>query len=176
MNDNNLNNSGQINSFGMSSNNEINSSNTMKSFIPSDEQIEQYNNTLNNDTYDNRPKPPVDLMGNNSTSYYRPQVYAVTKPKSNMFVVISLTTGLLLILGYIVFMLYNTASRKMECTSSIGNITIIYNKKSVTGYKSTTIPYNIYEQREKADSMGIDAYLDEYQKWFTENVGGSCQR
>ena len=150
-------------------------------FIQSDAEYAKINNTINEENNindQNSNEKIINLMSNNSTDLYKkgPRVYEVKKEKSNLPVVIVLTFILLLVLGYIIFIIYNTASRKMVCESKQGDITIIYNKKSVTGYKSSSITYNIYEQREYADEIGIENYLDEFSKWFNENTNGVCKR
>ena len=144
-------------------------------FLPSEEEYKEIARAL---PQENENKPPVNLMANNSTDLYQtsPRVYAVDKPKSNVPVIIVLSLILVLVLGYIVYVYYNTASRKMICESAQGDIIIYYNKKSVVGYKSSTITYDIYEQRQYADEIGITQYLEEFSTWFKENTQGVCKK
>ena len=59
---------------------------------------------------------------------------------------------------------------EMACTSSRGNITISYDQKKVIGYVSTNVEYDYDKQREYAERIGIDQYLDEYEDWFKSNT------
>ena len=66
---------------------------------------------------------------------------------------------------------------EMACTSSRGNITISYDQKKVIGYVSTNVEYDYDKQREYAEHIGIDQYLDEYEDWFKSNTDdGVCVR
>ena len=145
-----------------------------KSFIPSMEQINEYQKQ----TMANKQTQPINLMSNNSTDLYQsgPRVYAVPKQRGNIIAIVILSVIILLAAGYIIFTILSTATKEMVCESSTGNITIKYNKDTVVGYNSNTITYNIYEQREYADQIGIDLYLDEFEKWFKENTQGTCKR
>lgn len=144
-------------------------------FLPTEEEYKEIARAL---PHEEEKKPSINLMANNSTDLYQtsPRVYAVDKPKTNIPVIIVLSLILVLVLAYILYIYYNTASRKMVCESDQGTITIYYNKKSVVGYKSSTITYDIYEQRQYADDIGITQYLDEFSTWFNTNTNGTCKR
>ena len=154
----------------------VNNNSKPINFLPSEEEYKQIVKALPEEEL--KTEKPVNLMANNSTDLYQtsPRVYAVDNPKSNVAIIVVLSLILLLVLGYILFVYYNTASRKMTCESEQGNIIIYYNKKSVVGYKSNTITYDLYEQRQYADEIGIVKYLDEFSTWFNTTTKGNCKR
>lgn len=82
----------------------------------------------------------------------------------------------IIIFGLGIYFLIFTTSKKMKCTSNEGNITIMYNDEKITGYNAYGIEYDLHGQKEYAKQIGIDAYLDEFATWFSENTTGSCQR
>ena len=133
--------------------------------------------TVIESTKEEIPKRP-DLMRNNSTDLYQttPRVYAVKKEKNNIWAIIIISLIVLLPTIYFVYTYMDTATKKMECVSNIGSITITYNKKTITGYKADKLTYDLYEQRTYADEVGIKAYLDEFETWFKNNTQGSCKR
>ena len=81
-----------------------------------------------------------------------------------------------LFLGIIIFSIVSFASKKLVCESSEGNITIMYNDKTITGYTAKNISYNLDSQKEYAEKVGIDEYLKEFSTWFSNNTTGSCER
>ena len=66
--------------------------------------------------------------------------------------------------------------KKMVCKSDEGNITIMYNDKTLTGYTANGISYDYDGQKEYADQVGVDAYLTEFATWFSNNTTGTCSR
>ena len=84
--------------------------------------------------------------------------------------------GGLVILGIIVFIIVSLTSDKMVCKSDEGDITIMYTNKGITGYTANGISYDLDGQQDYAEQVGIDAYLDEFATWFSNNTTGSCSR
>ncbi len=80
------------------------------------------------------------------------------------------------ILGIIIFGVISATSKKLVCKSNEGNITIMYNNKSITGYTANGIEYDLEGQKKYADQVGIDAYLNEFSTWFKTNTTGSCTK
>lgn len=81
-----------------------------------------------------------------------------------------------LVLGGIIFGIVSINSKKLVCKSNEGNITIMYNDKTITGYTAKGIGYDLDGQKEYAERIGIDEYLDEFSIWFSNNTTGSCER
>ena len=79
------------------------------------------------------------------------------------------------ILAAIIFYVVAANSEKLVCKSDEGNITIYYNEKSVTGYKSNGISYDLDAQKEVANQIGIDQYIEEFTEFFRTNTTGSCK-
>ena len=84
--------------------------------------------------------------------------------------------GGLVILGIIVFIIVSLTSDKMVCKSDEGDITIMYTNKGITGYTANGISYDLDGQQDYAEQVGIDAYLDEFATWFSNNTTGTCSR
>lgn len=81
----------------------------------------------------------------------------------------------LVALGCAVFAITSLTSQKMKCTSSAGNITIMYNDEKITGYTATGISYDMDEQNEVVEQYGIEAYLDEFSDYFAQHSDGVCE-
>lgn len=101
-------------------------------------------------------------------------VETTTASKANVVVPIvgAILLGLF-ILGIALYFLLGS-SKKMECKSSEGNIMIMYNDKTLTGYKVYNMTYEFEEQREYAEKIGVDSYLKEFNEWFLNNTSGKC--
>lgn len=79
------------------------------------------------------------------------------------------------ILGIIIFIVVSATSKKLVCKSAEGNITIMYNEKTITGYTAKNITYDFDTQKKYAEQMGIDAYLNQFKSWFSTNTTGTCE-
>lgn len=87
------------------------------------------------------------------------------------YAMIALSIGILLILGFIN---YKYSLDKLVCTSDKGNITIMYNENGITGYIATRMSYDLDQQQDYAKKIGVDAYIKEFNSWFTSNTTGTC--
>lgn len=97
------------------------------------------------------------------------------KKKGPLFYIIVGIVAFILIVAVILIVLFATG-KKMKCTSSQGDITLIYNDKTITGYKAKNIGYDLDEQQDYAELVGVEKYLDEFTKWFENNTDGTCKR
>ena len=95
--------------------------------------------------------------------------------KKVLMIIGGLVVGII-ILFIAIFVITSANSKKMECKSKEGNITILYNEKTITGYTASGISYDFDGQQEYADQVGIEAYLDEFATWFSNNTTGTCTR
>lgn len=93
--------------------------------------------------------------------------------------------GILIVFGVIfigiilaVFIIYKISvnSNKMTCKSSIGNITIMFNDKTLTGYYAKGLEYDLDGQKNIANRIGVGEYLNQFEEWFKSNTGGSCEQ
>lgn len=84
--------------------------------------------------------------------------------------------GGLVVLGILIFVITSLTSKKMVCKSNEGDITIMYNSKTITGYIANGISYDFDNQKDYAEQVGIDAYLDEFDNWFINNTTGTCSK
>lgn len=82
----------------------------------------------------------------------------------------------IIILGIIIFSAISATSKKMICKSNEGNITIMYNDKTLTGYTANRISYDYDGQKKYANQIGINAYLTEFATWFSNNTTGTCSK
>ena len=76
----------------------------------------------------------------------------------------------------LIFVVISVTSKKMVCKSDHGNITIMYNNKTITGYTASGLSYDFDEQKKLADEIGSEAYLNQFENWFKTNTTGSCTR
>lgn len=79
-------------------------------------------------------------------------------------------------IAIIVIAVVSITSKKLVCESEEGNITIMYNSKTIKGYRAKNMRYDLEGQREYAEKIGIEAYLDEFSEWFSNNTTGSCTK
>ena len=61
---------------------------------------------------------------------------------------------------------------KLVCKSKEGNITIMYNDNTITGYTAVGITYDLDGQKEIAKQIGVEEYI---KAWFSENMTGTCE-
>lgn len=74
------------------------------------------------------------------------------------------------------FFLMTANSQKLICKSSEGSITILYDENSINGYTVVNMSYDLDAAQEYAEQIGVEAYLDEFELWFSSNLNGSCTR
>ena len=79
-----------------------------------------------------------------------------------------------IVLFTVIFSLTSATSNKLVCKSDEGNITIMYNDKNITGYTATGMSYDMDGQKKYAEQVGIEAYIEEFKTWFSNNTSGSC--
>lgn len=83
----------------------------------------------------------------------------------------------ILVLVLLLQIIFSIGNKKLVCTSDAGNITIMYNKKYITGFTaSDTIEYDLEEQREYANEVGMTTYIEEFSEWFHTNTTGNCKK
>lgn len=82
------------------------------------------------------------------------------------------------LIGIVIWGVIISRTRRLECTSSEGDITVMYDDHGVTGYSaSTTFDFDLGHQQSYAEHVGIEAYLTEFEEWFLNNTGdGVCTR
>ena len=84
-----------------------------------------------------------------------------------------------IIIAIVGSLIISLTSKKMVCEADNIKITIMYNNKTLTGYKLYTTSdydYDLDSQREYAEKIGVDKYLDELSTWFSENTNGACRK
>lgn len=77
-------------------------------------------------------------------------------------------------LAAIIITVVSINSKKLECTSNRGSITIMYNDDTINGYATNGLSYNLDDQKAYAERIGIEAYLEEFIDLFESNTGGTC--
>ena len=81
-----------------------------------------------------------------------------------------------IVLVIVIFLFVSVTSKKLVCKSDQGDITIMYNSKTITGYTTKGMSYDLDNQKKYAERIGIDAYLDEFSNWFRTNTTGTCTK
>lgn len=95
--------------------------------------------------------------------------------KKTLMIIGGVVVGLVLI-GVIATVVVSSTSKKLVCKSDEGNIKIMYNDKTITGYTASGVSYDLDGQKKYAEQIGIEAYLDEFSTWFSTNTSGTCTR
>lgn len=80
------------------------------------------------------------------------------------------------VVGVIIFLIVSATSKKLVCKSDEASITIMYNKDNITGYKASGLTYDMDGQKKYAEQVGIEAYIDEFSTWFSNNTTGTCTK
>lgn len=75
-----------------------------------------------------------------------------------------------------IFMIVSFTSKKLVCKSAEGNITIMYNDETITGYTASGITYDLDGQKQIAERIGIESYLEQFSTWFKTNTTGTCKK
>lgn len=95
--------------------------------------------------------------------------------KKVLMIVGGITVGIIVLI-VVIFAITSVTSEKLVCKSDEGNITIMYNDKTITGYTASGISYDLDSQKEYAEQIGVDAYLNEFSTWFSSNTTGTCTK
>ena len=95
--------------------------------------------------------------------------------KKVLMIIGGIVVGLVAIVAIAIFVTSAT-SEKLVCKSDMGNITIMYNDDTITGYTANGMSYDLDTQKEYAEQIGIEAYLDEFSTWFSTNTTGKCTK
>ena len=76
----------------------------------------------------------------------------------------------------VIFLIISATSKKLVCKSNKGDITIMYNDKTIIGYTENGLSYDLEGQKKYAEGIGIDAYIDEFSALFSNYTTGSCSK
>lgn len=126
-----------------------------------------------NNNYQQQP------MFNQQPVYNQQPMYNQPKKKSNLGCIIAAVVIFIIfvVVGFVLLFLFVLSdSKKLVCKSNEGSITLLYNDKTITGYTANGMTYDLDSQKEYAEKIGIDAYLDEFSVWFSTNTTGTCTR
>lgn len=78
----------------------------------------------------------------------------------------------------VVFVLVNDGdnSKQLVCQSNEGNITLVYDNNTVVGFTASTYTYDLLSEKERAEEMGVEKYIDEFASIFNTNTMGTCTK
>lgn len=113
-------------------------------------------------------------MNNNMYGYNQ---YQMPKKKTNIgkiVLIILLVVIAIFAISFVIGMVILSKSNKLICESNEGNITIYYNDTGIVGYNANGLSYDLDGQKAYATKVGINAYLTEFESWFTTNTTCSC--
>ncbi len=68
----------------------------------------------------------------------------------------------------------NNGAKELICTSNNGNITLYYNNDTIIGYSSNGFSYDLLSEKNSAEQMGVDDYIDNFSNVFNTNTLGTC--
>ena len=95
--------------------------------------------------------------------------------KKIIIIVVAIIVGIAA-LALAIFGIISSKTNKLVCKSKEGNITLMYDEKTIIGYTVVGMDYDLEEQKKIAEKIGIDAYLDAFDLWFRTNTTGTCKR
>lgn len=93
--------------------------------------------------------------------------------KKTIIIICGIVLGIIAIAA-IIILIVSATSKKYECTSSQGDITLMYDEKTIKGYFANGITYDLDTQKTYAELMGVESYLAEFNEWFKANTDGYC--
>ena len=70
----------------------------------------------------------------------------------------------------------SATSKKLDCVSNQGHVTIMYNDNTIVGYTATDMAYDLDQQKLYAEQIGIEDYINEFTNWFSTHTDGVCTR
>lgn len=95
--------------------------------------------------------------------------------KKILMIIGGIVVGLIILGGIIFFTIY-VKSDKIICSSSNGNITILYNEDELSGFTTSgNLTFDFDTQNAYAKTIGTDSYIEEFKTWFSENTDGTCK-
>lgn len=94
--------------------------------------------------------------------------------KKVLMIIGGIVVGCVILAAIILGVTYIT-SKKLVCKSSQGDITLMYDKDNIKGYTANKITYDLEGQQEIAKQIGIEEYLEQFKKWFSNNTDGTCK-
>lgn len=112
-------------------------------------------------------------MNNNYNNYNQP----IKKSKNTIVKILAIIGGIVIgfiVLFIIIFSIVSSQSNKLVCNSKEGDITIMYNDSAITGYTANNISYDMEQQKEVANQIGINSYISQFKTWFETNTTGTC--
>lgn len=151
--------------------------------VENDINIQKMQDINNNDNENQKINTTFDVQSqiNDINSTNKPDINNNQQQKSHkpnkLIKILAIIGGfvvILIILIIIIFAITYASSKKLVCKSDQGNITIMYKKSGIKGYTSNGIIYDLDTQSEYAKLIGMDAYIIEFNNWFTSNTSGSC--
>lgn len=101
----------------------------------------------------------------------------VKKSKNIIVKILAVIGGIvvgIIVLFVVFFLLVSSSSNKLICKSSEGDITIMYNDTTITGYTANGLSYDMGQQKNVANQIGIKNYISQFTTWFETNTTGSC--
>ena len=101
----------------------------------------------------------------------------VKKSRNPIVKILAIIGGIVvgfILLVVVMFLWVSSDSNKLVCKSSEGNITILYDDTTISGYTALGVSYDMNQQRAIANQIGIEKYISEFITWFETNTTGSC--
>lgn len=80
------------------------------------------------------------------------------------------------ILFLVIYGIVSLATDKLVCKSKEGSITLMYNDKTIVGYTTKGMSYDLQMQKSYVENVGVDTYLEEFSLWFSSNTTGKCTK
>lgn len=130
-----------------------------------------YGTQQNNNQQYNNPQIP------NQNPMYHSTDAIIEKPKKKFPKIGLIILGIIvafIILIVVIFSIVSSNSNKLICKSNEGNITIMYNDTTITGYTAVGISYDMEQQKTIANQIGINSYIQQFNSWFETNTSGTC--
>ena len=95
--------------------------------------------------------------------------------KKGLMIIGGIVVGIV-VLVVAVLLITSLTSKKLVCKSAEGNITLMYNDKTIKGYVASGVSYDLDEQKALAEKIGVEEYMTQFIYWFESNSTGSCEK
>ena len=152
-------------------NNSISSENSVE--IPSvNENNEENSAQIESHETNSTPFVPEPVINSDNTS----NVHEI-KPKSSgkSIGIILLIVGVLAVIAVALIIILKGKKNNLTCTSNTGTIVIKFTNKKIVDYTSVDgISLDVDEYNKVIESMGVDEFINRYNRWFSTNKFGTC--
>lgn len=93
-----------------------------------------------------------------------------------IFLAVCIVVVLLVIALVVYITIDGNKTKELVCTSNAGNVTIYYDSTTVIGYTQNGYDYSLLSEKSRAETIGIEKYIEEFSNTFVSTTNGACKK